>query len=114
MVKSLLLLSSLPCFLGSILEGPDDTILSPLVIDAFTILIQLLRDPCVVVKDTVAWTLGRICELLPNTVLGQPYFDSLLVNLIECLDEEPRVAANVCWVRFEIPFFRIFPEIRKF
>ena len=65
---------------------------------AFPILIQLLRDPCVVVRDTVAWTLGRICELLPNAVLGQQYFDGLLVNLIECLEEEPRVAANVCWV----------------
>ncbi|XP_072181023.1 importin subunit beta-1-like [Diadema setosum] len=82
---------------GSILEGPDETLLNPLVVEAFPILIDLLRDTCVVVRDTVAWTLGRICELLPQAVLGQPYFDNLLIALMDGLAEEPRVAANVCW-----------------
>nr|XP_054750188.1 importin subunit beta-1-like [Lytechinus pictus] len=82
---------------GSILEGPSESILNPLVMEAFPTLIELLSDPCVVVRDTVAWTLGRICELLPQAVLGQPHFDSLLGALIECLGNEPRVAANVCW-----------------
>ncbi|XP_781574.3 importin subunit beta-1 [Strongylocentrotus purpuratus] len=82
---------------GSILEGPNETLLNPLVMQAFPVLIELLADPCVIVRDTVAWTLGRICELLPQAVLEQPYFDSLLVALIECLGNEPRVAANVCW-----------------
>ncbi|XP_072031323.1 importin subunit beta-1-like isoform X2 [Amphiura filiformis] len=93
---------------GSILEGPDPNFIKPLVVQALPKLIELLSDESVVVRDTVAWTLGRVCELLPDVVLqdstgqapmeGPPYqFQTLLDALIANLKAEPRVAANVCW-----------------
>uniref|UniRef100_A0A2K5PJD0 Importin N-terminal domain-containing protein n=1 Tax=Cebus imitator TaxID=2715852 RepID=A0A2K5PJD0_CEBIM len=52
---------------------------------------------CVVVQDTAAWTVGRICELLPEAAINDVYLAPLLQCLIEGLSAEPRVASNVCW-----------------
>ena len=58
------------------------------------------NDPSVQVKDTAAWTIGRICEHTPTAVL-QTQDDTLaqlLQALVMGLGREPRVATNVCWV----------------
>uniref|UniRef100_A0A4W5KB97 Karyopherin (importin) beta 1 n=1 Tax=Hucho hucho TaxID=62062 RepID=A0A4W5KB97_9TELE len=82
---------------GSILEGPELNQLKPLVIQAMPTLIELMKDPSVVVRDTTAWTVGRICELLPEAAINEVYLAPLLQCLIEGLGAEPRVASNVCW-----------------
>ncbi|XP_035661965.1 importin subunit beta-1-like isoform X2 [Branchiostoma floridae] len=82
---------------GSILEGPDPTTLKPMVVAAMPMLIELLKDPSVVVRDTTAWTVGRVCELLPEAAINESYLVLLLTTLVEGLDAEPRVSANVCW-----------------
>lgn len=66
---------------------------------AMPTLIELMKDPSVVVRDTTAWTVGRICELLPEAAINDIYLAPLLQCLIEGLSAEPRVASNVCWVR---------------
>ena len=58
-------------------------------------LIELMKDPSVVVRDTTAWTVGRICELLPEAAINDVYLAPLLQCLIEGLSAEPRVASNV-------------------
>lgn len=82
---------------GSILEGPDPTELRPIVEQAMATLIQSLTDKSVVVRDTTAWTLGRVCELSPEAATNPNHLKPLLENLVESLKAEPRVAANVCW-----------------
>jgi len=82
---------------GSILEGPDSTQLKPLVEQAMPMLIQTMKDSSVVVKDTAAWTLGRVCELIPEAAINQATLQPLLEALVSGLDSEPRVASNVCW-----------------
>uniref|UniRef100_A0A665X4V0 Importin N-terminal domain-containing protein n=1 Tax=Echeneis naucrates TaxID=173247 RepID=A0A665X4V0_ECHNA len=82
---------------GSILEGPELNQLKPLVVHAMQTLIELMKDPSVVVRDTTAWTVGRICELLPEAAINELYLAPLLQCLIEGLGAEPRVASNVCW-----------------
>ena len=56
-----------------------------------------MADESVVVRDSVAWTLGRICEIIPQVVL-ENNLQNLVGTLLNQLDAEPRVAANVCWV----------------
>ncbi|KAJ6846504.1 importin subunit beta-1-like [Iris pallida] len=54
---------------GSILEGPSVEKLSPLVHAGLAFLLDAMEDENSHVKDTTAWTLGRIFEILhsPNT-----------------------------------------------
>ncbi|NP_001191603.1 importin beta 1 [Aplysia californica] len=82
---------------GSVLEGPDPEKMKPIVEQAMPMLIELLKDPSVVVRDTAAWTVGRVCEILPNSVLHEACLHPLLNALVEGLVAEPRVASNVCW-----------------
>jgi importin subunit beta-1 len=91
---------------GSILEGPSKAVLTPLVLQAIPIMVTLMRDGSVQVRDTAAWTIGRICDLhaeaLNETVHGSraTYMHELIKPggvLLEALKDEPRVANNVCW-----------------
>lgn len=56
-----------------------------------------MKDPVLQVKDTTAWTLGRICEILPNYIQPE-YLESFMSTLLAGLQENPRVAANCAWV----------------
>ncbi|QRV75010.1 importin subunit beta-1 [Ceratobasidium sp. AG-Ba] len=82
---------------GSILEGPDPNVLAGLVSQALPILISMMADPNPAVKDTTAWTLGRICELLVGSVNIDNHLQSLMVALVAGLDAQPRIIANSCW-----------------
>ncbi|KAK2181291.1 hypothetical protein NP493_402g02041 [Ridgeia piscesae] len=82
---------------GSILEGPNPDMLKPIVEQAMPMLIELLKDPSVVVRDTAAWTVGRLCEIIPEAVINEQHLTPMLHALVEGLTADPRVAANVCW-----------------
>ena len=82
---------------GAVLEGPDPNNLKPIVEQAMPMLIELMHDPSVVVKDTAAWTIGRVCELHSEAAINEVYLKPLLEALVTGLSAEPRVAANVCW-----------------
>lgn len=79
------------------MEGPDPTNLKPMVEQAMPTLIEALSDSSVVVRDTTAWTLGRVCELIPDAACNDTYLKLLLEALVHSLKGEPRVASNVCW-----------------
>ncbi|XP_065163099.1 importin subunit beta-1 isoform X2 [Atheta coriaria] len=82
---------------GAILGGLDANTLKPLVETAMPTLIQLMYDNSVIVRDTAAWTFGRICEIIPEVAINDHFLKPLLESLIRGLKSEPRVAANVCW-----------------
>ncbi|KAK7872302.1 hypothetical protein R5R35_002759 [Gryllus longicercus] len=82
---------------GSILGGLEPATLKPLVEQAMPTLIELMYDSSVVVRDTAAWTFGRVCEIIPEAAINETYLKPLLESLVNGLKSEPRVAANVCW-----------------
>ncbi|KAJ3482200.1 hypothetical protein NLI96_g7140 [Meripilus lineatus] len=82
---------------GSILDGPDPQVLTPLVNQALPILIDMMADPNVHVKDTVAWTLGKICEILVSTIKPDVHLRPLVSALVSGLRDSPRIIANSCW-----------------
>ena len=82
---------------GAILEGPDPTNMKPIVEQAMPMLIELMQDSSVPVKDTAAWTINRVCELHSEAAINEHYLKPLLEALVTGLSAEPRVAANVCW-----------------
>jgi len=60
-------------------------------------LIELMYDQSVQVRDTCAWTFGRICEIVPEAAINEQFLKPLLEALVTGLKAEPRVANNVCW-----------------
>ena len=56
------------------------------------------EDEVVQVRDTAAWSLGRICQILQDVVVTEVVLHPLLQVLVKGLGMEPRVATNVCWV----------------
>lgn len=48
---------------GSVLNGLETNTLKPLVEQAMPTLIRLMYDSSVIVRDTTAWTFGRICDV---------------------------------------------------
>ncbi|KAH8109142.1 armadillo-type protein [Phellopilus nigrolimitatus] len=82
---------------GSIPDGPDPTVLTPLVTQALPILVDMTRDENLHVKDTVAWTLGRICDLLVVTLKPDEHLHPLISALVNALEDKPRIDANCCW-----------------
>jgi len=92
---------------GSILEGPSDTVLSPFMSPAIDAMIRMMADPSVPVKDTAAWTIGRICEHHRSNITPQHWQAMMRAPeyadaegegvLLRGLKDDPRVASNVCW-----------------
>lgn len=81
---------------GCILEGPNRDELTKVVKTAFELILSHMKDPHPLAKDTTAWTIGRICSLLPEVVTPE-VLPKLMATLCEGLKEPPKVASNVCW-----------------
>ncbi|GMH99307.1 hypothetical protein TrVE_jg11769 [Triparma verrucosa] len=80
-----------------ILEGPGTGKIGNFVNQSIPVLIQALKDPHSMVKDTTAWTLGRICELHASCVPPN-LFNDLVTGLKSVLiNESPRVSAQACF-----------------
>jgi len=78
---------------GSIMEGPTSEKMRPMVEQSLSHLVMALQDPSVAVRDTIAWTLGRIAMFHPAIVPVK----QLMPLLCEKLRDVPRVSANICW-----------------
>ncbi|CAG8501128.1 9352_t:CDS:10 [Paraglomus occultum] len=82
---------------GSILEGPDQKMLSNLVNQALPVLIEMMKDSSPQVKDTTAWTLGRVSELLIECIKPEVHLHPLITALVYGLKDSPRIVSNCCW-----------------
>merc|ERR1719394_2455456 len=56
-----------------------------------------MKDEQMTVRDSVAWSMSRICDQVPEAALNMANMENLIEVLLENLDSEPRVASNVCW-----------------
>lgn len=86
---------------GSILEGPSVERLIPLVNLALNFMLSAMKDQNSHVKDTTAWTLGRIFEFLhssdeDSSVMTQANLPIIVGVLLESIKDVPNVAEKVC------------------
>ncbi|KAL5551558.1 hypothetical protein UlMin_001734 [Ulmus minor] len=87
---------------GSILEGPSPDKLMTLVNVALTFMLNaLMKDPNNHVKDTTAWTLGRIFEFLHGSTLETPIItqaniQQIITVLLQSMKDVPNVAEKAC------------------
>lgn len=65
---------------------------------ALPLLITMLTDDTEArVKDTTAWTLGRICEVLSDCVQPESHLVNLMRALLAGLRDEVKIAASCAW-----------------
>lgn len=83
---------------GSILEGPDEASLPNLVKQALPALLALTSDASVQVRDTVAWCLGRIAELVIDGIDLDVALPKIIETVINGLNDNQKVATNCCWI----------------
>ncbi|KAI4315557.1 hypothetical protein L6164_028353 [Bauhinia variegata] len=87
---------------GSILEGPSPDKLVPLVNVALNFMLTaLIKDPNNHVKDTTAWTLGRMFEFLHGSALETPIItqancQQIITVLLKSMQDVPNVAEKAC------------------
>lgn len=82
---------------SSILEGPGDEAIGQYVNQSIPVLLGALSDPNDLVKDTTAWTLGRICDLHVRSI-PEDTFPTLVNGLAgKLLSETPRVSSQACY-----------------
>ncbi|KAB2596833.1 importin subunit beta-1-like [Pyrus ussuriensis x Pyrus communis] len=87
---------------GSILEGPSANKLTPIVNVALTFMLSALtKDPNNHVKDTTAWTLGRIFEFLHGSTMDTPIItpancQQIVTVLLQSMKDVPNVAEKAC------------------
>ena len=82
---------------GAIMEGPEEKMLDPLIKQALPVLIGMMDDSVVQVKDSVAYALGRICENVSESIDAETHLPSLVRALFAGLSSNPKMAASCCW-----------------
>ncbi|XP_073159374.1 importin subunit beta-1-like [Henckelia pumila] len=87
---------------GSILEGPSPEKLIPIVNVALSFMLTALtNDPNSHVKDTTAWTLGRIFEFLHGSTMATPIITltnckQIITVLLQSMKDAPNVVEKAC------------------
>ena len=82
---------------GSILDGPDPSTLAPLVTQALGALISMMQnDPSIQVRDTVAWTLSKITEVMLEVIDPSMHLENLVTALVLGLGGSPRIINSCC------------------
>jgi importin subunit beta-1 len=82
---------------SSILEGPSDEAIGPYVNQSIPVLLAALSDSNDLVKDTTAWTIGKICELHVRSI-PEETFPTLVNGLAgKLLSETSRVSSQACF-----------------
>ncbi|MCJ1424384.1 karyopherin beta [Sticta canariensis] len=82
---------------GAIMEGPDEKTLDPLIKQALPVLISMMDDSVVQVKDSAAYALGRICENVSEAIDPVGHLPQLISALFAGLSSNPKMAASCCW-----------------
>jgi importin subunit beta-1 len=87
---------------GAIMDGPDEKVLEPIVKSGMQPLINMMEDPSIHVRDSVAYALGRITETCSDALDPQQHLDPLIRSLFRGLMSSPKMAASCCWALMNI------------
>ncbi|KAH8597724.1 armadillo-type protein [Bisporella sp. PMI_857] len=82
---------------GAIMEGPEEESLLPIVKQALPVVIGMMEDKFVHVKDSTAYALGRITEACSEAIDPQVHLPQLIGSLFAGLVSSPKMAGSCCW-----------------
>lgn len=81
---------------GSVMDGPRPEAVGVYIQQGFPVLINMMGDSSVAVRDTTAWAIGRVIDFMTDLV-SLSLFESIIAVLTKGLADAPRVAVNCCW-----------------
>ena len=81
---------------GAIMDGPDVKVLDPLVKQALPVLISMMDDSSIQVKDSAAFALSRICDFCSESIDPDTHLQPLMSALFNGLMSSPKMAASCC------------------
>jgi importin subunit beta-1 len=82
---------------GAIMEGPEEKVIAPIVKQALPVIIKMMDDPVIHVKDSTAYALGRITEACSESIDPEVHLPLLIKSLFEGLISSPKMAGSCCW-----------------
>ncbi|EGW34842.1 uncharacterized protein SPAPADRAFT_57935 [Spathaspora passalidarum NRRL Y-27907] len=82
---------------GSILDGPEHEQLKSLITQALPPILNLINDEALQVKETVAWCLGRIADVVVDAIDLDTQLSPLIQALTSGLRDHAKVSTNCCW-----------------
>jgi len=82
---------------GSVLYGPDADKMTAMVRESLPPLAGMIRDPSTSVRETVAWCLGRIADLVVSVLEEPVMLQTVLEAVLSGLQDDARVAMHCCW-----------------
>ena len=83
--------------LGAVMDGPEEETLMGIVKQALPVLIPMMEDQNVQVRDSVAYTIGRISDNVPAAIDVSMHLAPLVAALFNGLASNPKIAASSCW-----------------
>lgn len=87
---------------GAIMDGPDLGTLDPLVKQALPVLIGMMDDKMVNVRDSAAYALGRISDYCSESIDPDSQLQPLISSLFHGLASSPKMASSCCWTLMNI------------
>lgn len=82
---------------GSILDGPSQVTLKGFISEALIPILSLMDDSQLQVKETVAWCLGRIADLVVDVLRDDRFLENTIGAIIKGLEDHPKISTNCCW-----------------
>ena len=82
---------------GAIMEGPEASVIEPIVKQALPVIIKMMDDSNLHVKDSTAYALGRITEACSEAIDPNVHLPLLISSLFEGLVSSPKMAGSCCW-----------------
>ncbi|KAI6782562.1 putative kap95 protein [Emericellopsis cladophorae] len=82
---------------GAIMEGPDEKVLEPIVKQALPVLISMMDDSSLQVRDSTAYTLGRVSDSVAEAIEPETHLTPLIEALFKGLLSSPKMAPSCCW-----------------
>lgn len=82
---------------GAIMEGPEEKVLDPIVKQALPVLITMMDDSNLQVKDSTAYALGRVTSACSDSIDPQQHLPTLIEALFKGLISSSKMAPSCCW-----------------
>ena len=81
---------------ASVLKGPAKTLMNNLVHHALPTMLALLQDTNQHVRETTAWSFGKMAEYTPEPLINTASFTLVLPALVSSLKDRPSVSNRIC------------------